>query len=191
MYIALKNHFNKSDYDYFKYNGKTNVYNKTFQTNKHRWHYERIAKKYRSDSFNFILSNLVENPKFWVSQAFDKKNSEIYSEWMRFMESDGYCFKSDIHTIREYCDEFDADFNDLFVRTTSAHPEIYLLYKKGHIHYCTLCYFAHVTNFHNHTLEEIPWDPVWKMECKKIDKTYPFIEYRTKGFHNIVVEIME
>ena len=44
-YIALKLHFT-SDYDYFKYNGKTNVTLNSFNERKDKFHFKKIVKKY-------------------------------------------------------------------------------------------------------------------------------------------------
>ena len=42
-YIALKLHFT-SDYDYFKYNGKTNVTLHSFEERKDKYHFKRLRR---------------------------------------------------------------------------------------------------------------------------------------------------
>ena len=42
-YIALKLHFT-SDYDYFKYNGKTNVTLNSFNERKDKFHFKKLVK---------------------------------------------------------------------------------------------------------------------------------------------------
>ena len=44
-YVALKLHFT-SEYDYFRYNGKTSVTLKSFNERKDRFHFKRLSKKY-------------------------------------------------------------------------------------------------------------------------------------------------
>ena len=67
-YIALKLHFT-SDYDYFKYNGKTNVTLHRFEERKDKYHYKRLAKKYEDSTIReyFIASPSDISPIMAIS----------------------------------------------------------------------------------------------------------------------------
>ena len=62
-YLALKRHFTSS-YDYHKYNGKINASITSFETRKDKFFFYKLSK--RSDAKDFILSNMVNNPKIWI-----------------------------------------------------------------------------------------------------------------------------
>jgi len=174
MYLAMKAHFNQKDYDYNKYNGKVSVKYDTFKRRKDRWHFEKISKKYRGDSFHFLLSNFIENKSFWAGRAMDKKHDEIYNKWMGYVEGKDYMFETDIRTLQEYCESSEKSFDDLFEAKPGKHPIIYKLYKQNHIHYYTLCLMAVITRFHTKVDELNPFDPVWKQESERIEKTLAF-----------------
>ena len=44
-YLALKNHFTKDNYDFFKYRGKSRVSKVTFNKRKDRYFFERMSRK--------------------------------------------------------------------------------------------------------------------------------------------------
>lgn len=173
-YLALKSHFNQSDYDYIKYNGNVSASIDSFKRRKDRWHFEKISKKYGSRSFEFLLSNLIEDKKFWAGRAMDKKYDQIFNSWMGYIEADLYHFEADMNTINEYCEAEGCGFNDIFLVVPGKHPIIFKLYKKSHIHFYTICYLAKMTGFHIELDKVNSFDPVWKEESNKIHKTIPF-----------------
>ncbi len=46
LYESLKLHFNKDSYDFFKYNGKTNVTVTSFENRKDKYHFYKLSRKY-------------------------------------------------------------------------------------------------------------------------------------------------
>ena len=58
LWNALKLHFTSDSYDYFKYNGKTNVSKSTFSTNKSKYQFYKLSRKY----------NLEELKDFYVAK---------------------------------------------------------------------------------------------------------------------------
>ena len=45
MYLALKQHFTKQDYDYFKYRGKVRANEKSFEQRRDRYFFKKLATK--------------------------------------------------------------------------------------------------------------------------------------------------
>ena len=58
-YVALKNHFTKPSYDYFKYNGKAKLNPSSFDGRKDKLFFQKLAK--HPDVHNFLVANLSEN----------------------------------------------------------------------------------------------------------------------------------
>ena len=46
IYQALKLHFTTDSYDFFKYNGKTNVSVNAFENRKDKYHFYKLSRKY-------------------------------------------------------------------------------------------------------------------------------------------------
>ena len=51
MYCAMKAHFDKSDYDFVKYNGKSKVSRDSFYKRNDRIFFVKLTKKYKSDEY--------------------------------------------------------------------------------------------------------------------------------------------
>ena len=49
LYNALKLHFTSESYDYFKYNGKTNVSPQSFMTRKDKYQFYKLSRKYNPE----------------------------------------------------------------------------------------------------------------------------------------------
>ena len=57
--LALKLHFS-SDYDYFKYNGKTNATQQSFEKRKDRFRFSKLARKLEDPLLiEFFVSNII------------------------------------------------------------------------------------------------------------------------------------
>ena len=104
-YVALKNHFTKLSYNYHKYNGKSKLSFESFDTRKDKLYFMKVAK--HSNPRNYILSNLVENPKIWIKEiAFSLSAEEVYTNWSKRQQSLMYLFKEELSKLK---DDFDSN----------------------------------------------------------------------------------
>ena len=93
-YNALKLHFTKPDYDYFKYNHKSRTSSSAFETRKDKLFFMKLAK--HEDPVKYMLSNLVENPKLWIRDiAYSPEAEKTYQRWLKRNQSFTYMFKED------------------------------------------------------------------------------------------------
>ena len=69
MYCAMKAHFDKSDYDFVKYNGKSKVSRNSFYKRNDRIFFVKLTRKYKSkeDVQDYLLANFLIHPKGWVA----------------------------------------------------------------------------------------------------------------------------
>ena len=174
MYLALKNHFTKPNYDYHKYNGVVNVKETTYKRRRDRWHFEKIAKKYNRDSFIFVLSNLVNNKDFWPGNAMNKDSDVVFKKWIKYTESGTKCFKDDMLIIKEFCDTQDKSFDSLFDCEQGRHPVIWQLLVKGLIQYPTFCILESGLGFSKALDKKLKYDPIWDEESLKLKKASGF-----------------
>ena len=83
-YLAIKQHFSDSSYDYFKYNGKIRVNVDTFYARKDKFFYEKLARKFNGkpdELRNYFVSILSSNPKKWIRELVGIKAEETYTKW--------------------------------------------------------------------------------------------------------------
>jgi hypothetical protein len=140
---AMLLHFNKkSDYDFFKYRGKTNAKLENFRSDKmKRIRYSGLEKRVGLDNLElYFFSTLKdENKRFmkFVPQVW-------YKNYIRFKEEiDQFetTFKSDLNTIIDHMKDQDAYRKDLFNAEKRLHPLIYTWYDRGLISELTFVFF--------------------------------------------------
>ena len=103
-YLALKRHFT-SDYDYHKYKGRVKVKEDTFTKRKDKYSFVWLSR--HDDPFNFILSNLVNNEKFYIKQVRIRECTEIYNQWVERNKDLISNFKKDLEKIPCISSSFD------------------------------------------------------------------------------------
>ena len=113
MYCAMKAHFDKSDYDFVKYNGKSKVSRDSFYKRNDRIFFVKLTRKYKSkdDIQDYLLANFLKHPNGWVGK-FDEDN---YTEWKKRIQSLSYTFKTEIEPILE---------KDLLEVSNGQHPKL-------------------------------------------------------------------
>ena len=64
-YLSLKQHFNKTNYDYFKFNGKVRANESSFDRRRDKHHFVRLSKIYKEEDLTkFLVSNFVKTKDF-------------------------------------------------------------------------------------------------------------------------------
>ena len=60
-YLSLKQHFNREEYDYFKFRGKVRANESSFEKRKDKHHFVRLSKIYKDEELTkFLVSNFVK-----------------------------------------------------------------------------------------------------------------------------------
>lgn len=180
-YIALKNHFTKSSYDYFKYNGKSRLKVSSFESRKDKVFFQKLAK--HKDIKGFLISNLLENPKTWIKDlAYSESAENTYQAWVKKQQSLTYTIKNDISKLEE-------NFNDNFlIVNNNSHPTILRLYLGNEISFETLCILLKITKSKKYWDEKLEYDPVYQEIKLKIEKYTPFIRFDETKIKNIILD---
>ena len=81
MYCALKAHFSNSDYDYFKYGGKTRISRKSFFKRKDRFFFVKLSTKYEkyADIRNYLVSNFIKVRSGYIAN-FTDTNFKLWND---------------------------------------------------------------------------------------------------------------
>jgi hypothetical protein len=89
LYQSLKLHFTTDSYDYFKYNGKTNVTVTAFENRKDKYHFYKLSRKYtnKEDLINFIVANLIEDEKSWVGALLQEEADMNFRKRQKVIQS--------------------------------------------------------------------------------------------------------
>ena len=137
-FLALKQHFSKTNYDYFKYNGRIKSNINSFRTKKDRFHFEKLTRKYgEGELVNFLVANLIANPDVWIGELSRNPDYDVrYQNWKKTKQALTYQFQSDILSIKSsmnHLHQVDQDFNQLFLTRVDEYPQLFDFYNEGTI----------------------------------------------------------
>ena len=164
IYIALKSHFN-GDYDFVKYNGKTNVKVDSFLKRGDRPFFGRVARKYLTSENvkRFFISNFLVNTKGWIGDF----NEQNYVDYKKRIESLKYNYKNELQEILRKVKLLD----EIFLVNGGQHPLLLkqLMSKKTSLE--TVSILEKMLGFCHRFDREIQETIVWP-DRKKLIKNY-------------------
>lgn len=166
-YLALKNHFTKPTYDYFKYQGKVNVAYNTFEKRNDKLFFQKLAK--HTDLKNFLIANFVNDEKSWIRElAYNQNAEKVYKDWLKKTQSLSYVFKEDLKKL-------DEKFDNNFICQNNQHPILFKKFLGKEICLETLCLLLEFSGAMKHWNSKMEYDLVWETFRTKIEKYTPFI----------------
>lgn len=183
LYIAIKNHFCRKDYDYFKYNKKISVSHDAFEKRPDKVFFLKLSK--HSDIQGFLVANfLVNKNSFSKELAYNKEAEKNYKNWLKTRQSLTYIFKEDLDKIEE-------PLQNLFLVNDNSHPKILKLFLQKEIRIETICILIDITGTLNYLNKHLANDVVWDDIGNTIKKYIPFINYDKEKFKKIVLDKLE
>jgi len=187
LYNALKTHFTSSSYDFFKYNGKTNVSKDSFMKNKAKYQFYKLSRKYSLEQLrNFFLANFIYGDSTWVGEMLGPEGDKAYSKWQKTNQSLTYVFENDIIGLLG-----DDNPEQMLAVIDGQHPNLLREVMSGSIQIETMVILNDIMNFfpmwNRKISDDIIW-PNWRLKCEKYT---PFINYDKVKFKNILRELIK
>lgn len=181
LYVALKNHFNRDSYDFFKYNGKTTASVAKFDQRNDRYFFIKLAKQ--KDCQRFILANILsKGPNVWIGDLVnDQQSDATYRQWLKHTESLTYEYTNELSLL-------DDDFNSNFTVNKNNHPTLLKLFIRRQISIETLVIINDLCGFIRLWDKKMADDPIWLTLSRTIKKYKPFLTYDREKFKNITVD---
>lgn len=184
LYLAIKQHFTKSSYDYFKYSGKVTVKKETFFKRKDRFFFERLSrKKTQKEILDFFVANYVESPdptKVWVGDL-KTTGEQNYLNWQKRILSLEYTFKQELKNLIE-----DQTILDAIKVEHNRHPIVLKYYLKKQLSLETLIILDDLLKFGSKLNDE---DIIWKGIKQLMNKYRPFLQYDKSTYVTIIKEM--
>ena len=183
-YVAMKQHFTKDKYDYFKYGGKSRASATSFNNRKDRYFFERMSRKKSDEQIvQYFISNFVstEDPsKVWIGEII--KNGETnFQDWQKRNQSLAYVFGDEIERV------FKGSSFDSYFDGNGQHPKILKEYLKGEISIETLVILDKILGYVERFDKKI-LDPIWDAVSLKIKKYKPFLNIDVPRYKKILKE---
>jgi hypothetical protein len=189
LWNALKLHFTSDSYDYFKYNGKTNVSKSTFSTNKSKYHFYKLSRKYNLEELkDFYIANFIQGKGDWVGDLL-QDGDENYTKWQKTQQSLTYTFENDIMYMFDSVDG--AEFwhiDDYFKPIDGGWPMLITKMMHDKIKLETVCILIDIFDCMPRWEKQITEDIIWPTHRRIIKKYTPFINYNKQKFKEILKE---
>jgi len=187
LYNALKTHFTSKSYDFFKYNGKTNVSKETFMKNKSKYQFYKLSRKYSLEELrNFFIANFVHGESNWIGDMLSAEGEKWYTKHKKVNQSLTYVFENDIIGLLG-----DDDPEQMLAVIDGQHPNLLREVMSGSIQIETMVILNDIMNFfpmwNRKISDDIIW-PNWRLKCEKYT---PFINYDKVKFKNILRELVK
>ena len=185
-YLALKNHFTKDSYDYFKYCGKSRATVQSFYKRRDRFWFEKVARqKTDQEVIEFFVSNFItctDPSKLWIGEMI-REGDRRYEEWKKKNQSLSYVFKQETQNLFE-----DKKVDEVFT-CSKGHPPVLKNFLKGNISLETLVIYDKIFLFGKNFDKKLK-DPVWESVSMKMKKYSPFLHIDVQRYKNILKEII-
>jgi len=178
IYVAMKTHFSREDYNFFNYNGKTNANVDSFRKRKDRYFFIRFARKYPIQKIaEMILANMLYDSKFWIGDMTGVKPREIYSAWKRKIDALSYVFDNDSDKFMvTMLENKDMTFDDFFkMQDDGQHPLIMIMLQKKFIEIESFMIINELVDFFPQFDIDMKDDIVWQELKRKCTKYKPFL----------------
>jgi len=185
-YLALKNHFTKEKYDYFKYCGKSRASVETFYKRRDRFWFEKVARnKNDKEVVDFFVANFVScsDPQtLWIGEIM-KEGEDRYTSWKKRVQSLTYIFKDEAEKL------FENQKVDQVFDCSKGHPIILKKYLSGEISLETLVICDKVFQYSDNFSKKLK-DPVWESVNMKVKKYNSFLNIDVFRYRKILKEII-
>lgn len=184
LYNSLKLHFTSDSYDYFKYNGKTNVSKDAFLKRKDKYTFYKLSRKYQIEELrNFYVANFLQGDK-WVGDMNTADGEQVYIKWQKTQQSLTYIFENDIIYL------FDKYKPKEMFELSGNYPNLLKELMEDNIHIETIVYMNMMMGFLKVWKKEITDDIIWPNWELKMRKYQPFIfdQDKIQKFEDILKE---
>jgi hypothetical protein len=182
-YLALRNHFNSIDYDYFKYNGKVSGSIESFEKRKDKMFFEKLAK--HRDPHGLMVSNFVSNNKCWIRDiAYGEMTTKTYESWTKRIQAIAYTVRSDLN-------HFNEDFDSNFRVEDNSHPRCLQLYLGGDITRETFTVLVDLTGCIKYWDKKLADDFMWQDTKIGYLKYLPFLKYDKTKVKQVLVDFFQ
>lgn len=185
LYRALKLHFN-TEYNFVKYKGKIKYTSVQYEKNKHKFVYDKLAKKFSDEDLKqFYIANFIHNEHVWIQDLLNQEAHEVFVNFSKRKQSLSYIFKNDLLNI------FSEDHKTLFKGTQKEFPVLLTKLLRNEVSIETVIIMNKFLKFVHKWDESIKDDICWPHIKNCLIKYEPFLEYDKDKFKNALIQSIE
>lgn len=169
MYLALRQHFTRKTYDYFKYNGKVKTSQDHFSKRRDKYYFAKLAK--HEDLQGFLVANFLESPNQWIGDLLKNPvTNDTYLDWKKRQQSLLYQFQNHILLL--------PSIKEAIVCKDGNLPLVITLFLQRKISIETLVILTDCLGCHAYWSKELKDNVIWSDWIGILIKKYkPFLKY--------------
>lgn len=198
IYLALKLHFSKSSYDYFKYDGKISAKKETFDKRNDKYYFCKIAKN-KTDAeivLFFVPQFLVHGSAMWIGEIAGDKGNKTFIEWNRKMESLTETFRKELEEVFDKLNDKGHNPERMllpFNGEPEKFPMIIRLYLWNEVSIETIIILDMLTGFISETERNLDKGGmrIWQEEKLRIESYKPFLSIDTDQFKKVLKKLLK
>ena len=172
LFLALRTHFNKDNFDYFEMHGLTNANKDSYNRRMDKALFEKLARDYTDRELkSLIISNLLQD-RYYIAEFIDDQAELVHVDYKRRRQSLSYVCANDMDRIFNQNDPKRA-----FSTNKDRYPDIVILLLRGIITFETLVILDDLLGFTKKFDRYYADDIIWPKISRKINKYRPFLKY--------------
>lgn len=181
IYIAIKTHFTKKTYDYFRYGASIKASEEKFNQRNDVYFFEKLAKnlKDKKEVEQYFVSNFVVNSNFYIKEMSDGN----YVNWKKKTQSISYLFDSDLDKILLK----ESTLQDAMKCNRGVHSTTLKMYFADQIMLETLVLLDKVIDFTNKYDDVLTGDPIWGRVSELIKRYGPFLQVDNSKIKKVIL----
>lgn len=188
-YLAVRSHFTRPEYDFFKFRGKTKASVSSFEKRKDVYFFKKLASKLttRDEVLYYMVSNFISDNKGYI-RSF---SHDVYAKWKAKQESFTYKFIQDIDNLLNAIEApYEQNFDSIFNAEKGRHPILLRKYFGQEVSLETLVVLEHCLGFVQRFDKELS-DPIWTETRNVVVKYQPFLNIDCKKYKKVILETVQ
>ena len=187
-YLSLKQHFNREEYDYFKFKGRVRANESSFEKRKDRHHFVRLSKIYKDEELTkFLVSNFVKTKDMWVGNITSPVGRDNYIAWKAKIQSLPYVFENEVGSLFEENEKF----NIIFDVEDGQHPPMLRYVFGEEVSLETFIILDSILHFIPAFNEKIQESVIWPELYSMCTKYAPFVVVNKQKYVDILKKQVE
>lgn len=183
-YLAVKMHFSRGTYDFFKYHGQVKTSKEVFDGRRDILKFQKMAR-IKHPLHEYLAVNLRDNSKVWVGEILNPEAEKKYLNFRRIIESLSYHLGNDLTNIG--CIK-----TSLRIGSVGEVPKLLDLHLSSEVSLETLIILDDLIHYSKKFDERLPQNPLWDDLSHKIKKFRPFMgPYDKKKIAEVVKNHIE
>ena len=179
IYLAIKLHFLKEDYDYHKFDGHTKATVESFEKRNDKYFFYKIVKNHSSHLVDYFVSNLHNDDRKWIGDLVLSDCNNTYLAWCKKIDGLGYYFNLEIGTLLT---KSGHNFDKIFKCKNNQHPILLKMFLAKKISLETLVILERILKFIKRFDKEIKETIIWPRVKHKIMKYNNFVKFNETAF---------